>query len=718
MNDRKEIANNAKEFAKKGFTIFEVEGKRPKKGLKWRQAPYILPSNVGDLFATWDGNYGIAPDKNQLVIDVDPRNFEPGDSPIKRLFADLSLDPKTFTKMVQTGGGGLHLFLRLPDLPDGKRLRKNHPEYKGLDFITEGAYVVGAGSTHPETKQKYKVLQDLPIAEAPRKLINILMTDQLEKKDLPALIDTVDDDQTKQRYIEFLKTTEPAIEGASGDKVTFKVACRGKELGLSPEDTHGLMAEHFNPRCAPIWSLEELQTKVRNAYEYSENPLGTANPQVDFADIPEAAKSKRDPAWRGWQHNRMTGEKKATPANIANFFINYHEMDSPLHDCLAFNEFSLDVVKIKKLPWDDATLKIPKGGIPWSDFDYQALALFLSQEYKFNVGIDKLRSTIPVVARRQKFHPIRDYLDTLVWDGVERLETWLISNSAATDTKTHRAISKLIFMQPVARAYEPGCKCDMVPILEGAQGIYKSTLVKLIGGDFYTDIIVNTDKEADTCLAMRGHWVIEMSEMITFRKKDYDSLKRFITITEDNFRAPYDALPAKHKRQSCFISTVNPDATGQYLSDPTGNRRFGPINLKDRKINIAAIAAMRDQLFAEAVHRLMVKNEKPYITDHQTVKLLEDEQARRAAIDSYADEIESYLSTREATGVSTMNIWKYCLDGNKSNLNNIARRRIVTCLRELGYDDKSVRVNGKTRNLYASKEMMEKTKVEEYVWLI
>ena len=154
-DNRKEIADNAKGFAKTGFTIFQVDGKRPKKGLKWRQAPYILPSDVEDFFSDWQGNYGIAPNKNQLVIDVDPRNFDKGDSPIKRLFNELELDATNFTKVIETGGGGLHLFLHLPDLPEGKKIRKNLPGYKGIDFISEGAYVVGAGSIHPETAVLY-----------------------------------------------------------------------------------------------------------------------------------------------------------------------------------------------------------------------------------------------------------------------------------------------------------------------------------------------------------------------------------------------------------------------------------------------------------------------------------------------------------------------------------------------------------------------------------
>jgi len=298
LNVNEDLLKNAVYFAKLGFTVFKVNGKVPLKGLQWRDHPYTLPSQVEEHFneahyawdeeteedelVPWSGNYALAPDKNQLVIDIDPRSFRclncgltrnpkakkncacenPNwDTPHVRLFEQIGISLKDFTTVVQTGGGGLHVYLRLPDLPDGCKVRKNHPSYKGIDFLSDGAYAVGAGSIHPITLDPYKVLHENPMGTAPQALIDIITSKALDTN-LPSLLDgtiNVDEDpQTLSRYTEYLANHSGAVEGDNGDLITYTVACRGRDLGLSAEKAFDLMAEHFNPKCAPEWPLEEV----------------------------------------------------------------------------------------------------------------------------------------------------------------------------------------------------------------------------------------------------------------------------------------------------------------------------------------------------------------------------------------------------------------------------------------------------------------------------
>ena len=301
---------------------------------------------------------------------------------------------------------------------------------------------------------------------------------------------------------------------------------------------------------------------------------------------------------------------------------------------------------------------------------------------------------------QKRTHPVREYLRALTWDRKSRLETWLINNTGAEDTELTRKGSKIMLLQAVARVVNPGCQCDVVFTLEGEQGIGKSSLVRILGGEYYADVPVQPDNK-DTVLAMQGKWFLEMSEMVVQKKAGADAIKSFLTKPYDRLRAPYASKPEDIKRQSVFIGTINLDATKEYLNDPTGNRRFWPIDLKDREIDRQGLQKIRDQLFAEAYHRIVEKGELWHLTDKSMVKKLNTEQKARQMSDGWIPAIQEWIENQYfVTGIEA---YEGALNGNRSTYKRLESTRMAQCLRELGYDADSQRVSGKLTRGYSNK---------------
>ncbi|TQF12491.1 DNA primase [Myxococcus llanfairpwllgwyngyllgogerychwyrndrobwllllantysiliogogogochensis] len=202
------------------------------------------------------------------------------------------------------------------------------------------------------------------------------------------------------------------------------------------------------------------------------------------------------------------------------------------------------------------------------------------------------------VAKRNSYDPVADYLAGLVWDGKPRLDELLATYFGARgDAGYLRAVGAKWAISAVARALRPGCKVDTVMILEGPQGLRKSTAFRILGGRYFSDAPVDVTNKDSAMLASQ-FWFIELAELSTFRKSEDQALKAFITRTEDTYRPPYGRTNVKTPRRCVFVGTTNDD---DYLRDPTGHRRFWPV--KCSRIDTEALARDRDQIWAEAVVR-------------------------------------------------------------------------------------------------------------------
>src|ERR1019366_3150309 len=204
---------------------------------------------------------------------------------------------------------------------------------------------------------------------------------------------------------------------------------------------------------------------------------------------------------------------------------------------------------------------------------------------------------VQTVAREHPFHPVRDYLNSLKWDGVKRIDDWLGPYLGADPSDYVRGVGSKWLIGAVARIREPGCKNDTCLILEGEQGTLKSTALRTLTDPWFTDDIAELGTK-DSALQLRGVWLIELSELASMHPSEISRTKAFMSRNTDRFRPPFGRRPIEVPRECFFAGTVNQSA---YLRDETGGRRFWPV--KRGAINIAELRRDRDQLWAEAVHQ-------------------------------------------------------------------------------------------------------------------
>src|SRR6516225_7305783 len=210
-----------------------------------------------------------------------------------------------------------------------------------------------------------------------------------------------------------------------------------------------------------------------------------------------------------------------------------------------------------------------------------------------------IRMVLAAVVRDNLFHPVRDYLDKLKWDGVPRLDKWLTSYLGVVEIENYTAMSGRWWMiSAVARIYQPGCIAKYVLIIEGPQDLGKSTALRILGGEWFTDDI-ETLGSKDSQLQIGNAWIIELPELASTRRAEIGAVKAFISRPVDKFRPPYGEHLIEQPRQCALAGTVNPE--GKYLLDETGAVRYWP--QKAAKIDLVALERDRDQLWAEAVYR-------------------------------------------------------------------------------------------------------------------
>lgn len=286
----------------------------------------------------------------------------------------------------------------------------------------------------------------------------------------------------------------------------------------------------------------------------------------------------------------VKGALASTIANAVTILTN----DPRIKGRFGKNLFTQRAMILGPLPWSEEIDR------DWNDTDDSGLRDFMEKIWKFS-SPGKLLDAMNLVFESNSFHPVRDYLSELVWDGVERLEDVLVDYLGAEDSPYTKAVTKLHLVAAVARVFRPGCKYDYMLTLTGKQGIGKSTLIRYLAGDQYFNDSISELKGKDTMEALQGSWLIELGEMSATKKADVEVVKQFIAKTSDRYRPPYGRRTVDFPRQSVFWGTTNDE---EFLRDKTGNRRFFPVDVgvapcvKDVFIDLPK---ERDQIWAEAV---------------------------------------------------------------------------------------------------------------------
>jgi predicted P-loop ATPase len=216
---------------------------------------------------------------------------------------------------------------------------------------------------------------------------------------------------------------------------------------------------------------------------------------------------------------------------------------------LAFNEFAFGTVALKPTPWGI----VPKG--EWTDHEDRLAAEWL-QKQGILVSVDVAGQAVQTAARDHPIHPVKAYLHSLKWDGVNRVNTWVSSYLGADHNEYARAVGSRWLISAVARMFRPGAKADCCLILEGPQGICKSTALRTLAGEFFTDELADLGSK-DAAMQTRGVWIIELSELDSLSHSEVARIKAFMSRTTDRFRPPYGMRLVESPRQCVFAGTVN-----------------------------------------------------------------------------------------------------------------------------------------------------------------
>jgi predicted P-loop ATPase len=367
---------------------------------------------------------------------------------------------------------------------------------------------------------------------------------------------------------------------------------------------------------------------------------------------------------------------------------------------LGFNEFSLGTVALKSAPWPGS-----RSGIEWTDQD-DRLATDWLQRAGVCVSLEVGGQAVQTVAKDRAFHPVRAYLDALKWDGTKRLESWLSLYLGVMPDDYSAAVGARWLVSAVARIYRPGTKADCCLILEGPQGSKKSTALRTLGGDWFTDEIADLGSK-DAAMQTRGVWIIELAELDSMAKSEVSRIKAFMSRAIDRFRPPYGRRLVESPRQCVFAGSVNHST---YLRDETGGRRFWPVVCT--RILAEDLGRDRDQLWAEAVARYQA-GATWWLETFELNRLAAREQLDRYEGDAWDELIarwveqpsaryeaagnpkQQFTSTQES--VTVADVLNHCIGKRPDQWTQGDKNRVARSLHSLGWERYKAR-NGTVRD--------------------
>lgn len=386
-----------------------------------------------------------------------------------------------------------------------------------------------------------------------------------------------------------------------------------------------------------------------------------------------------------WQDHLTLDKNKKMVSSSVNNAILYLDNHTHFRDIFAYNEFSHEEMVVKCPPWEDPyNFKVK----PVDDLTITMCCATL-EKHGISIGFDKCAKAISVSCWENRFHPARDYLETLEWDGVERLGTMFKKyfHVHMESDPYLKMIGRKWFTAMVKRLFEPACKFDHVLVLESQkQGVFKSTSLKVLttfnGETFCTDSVSVADhSNKDAIQKMQGNIILELAELTGFNSQDDNAIKNWITQQEDIARLAYGRKLSKFKRQFVFVATTN---DYDYLKDPTGNRRYWPVTVGGF-IDIDGLKEVREQLWAEAVW-LYKKGYYIGVTNGDN-ELCEIERSKRLVSDAW-DYNVMYAVRQLNKKEFTIDMIMEEMNLKMWEKNDKSKRRIAKILRMNGWDNR------------------------------
>lgn len=347
-------------------------------------------------------------------------------------------------------------------------------------------------------------------------------------------------------------------------------------------------------------------------------------------------------------------------------------------DVIRWNAFDHTVRIVKKPPWTGDARGWHDGNL-WTGQDTTRLIVWFERVLHLKYAPDNLLSAVMLSAQRRPYHPVRDWLQSIQWDGQVRIPAMLSGMFGAQCGEYAENVGVRWMVSAIARIMAPGCKADCVLVLEGEQGRKKSLAVEtLCGSEWFTDSISDL-KGKDAPLDLAGKWIVELSELATCRRSDQETLKSFMSRRVDHYRPPYERTSIDVPRQNVFCGTTN---EYRYLEDITGGRRFWGVRVVG-KCDIGMIAANREQLWAEALTRY--ESQERWWMEGDEEQNARTEQERRRVVDPWEAEIADIIALKPDK-VECTDKWILAqLNIDPKDRSQGHSRRIGGIMRNLGY---------------------------------
>jgi predicted P-loop ATPase len=385
-----------------------------------------------------------------------------------------------------------------------------------------------------------------------------------------------------------------------------------------------------------------------------------------------------------WLKDAATDRNGNPLPNLANALLCLRGAPE-LSGCFGFNEMKAEVELIEDLPSVRGASGASIGRLPRSviDADIAQVAEWMQRNCSLKqIGLDTVHHAVERRGREYRFHPLRDWLDGLIWDRQPRVDKVLSTYFGAEDTPYTGKIGKMFLVSMAARVYRPGCQADYAIILTGPQGALKSSTLSILAGEEYFGDHMPDIHHKDASQYLRGKWLIELPELAALNKGDIESWKAFITRREEKYRPPYGRKDVFEPRQCVFAGTTNQE---EFLRDTTGNRRFWPF--PTGKINIKALERDRDMIMAESV--ALFKGREAWWPDRDfEQEHIVPEQEARVAIDPWLEPIETWLALTGRTSPTSFEIARDALTILTSLINPGHHQRIAGIMRSLGWMQK------------------------------
>lgn len=632
-------------------------GKSPR-DTDWRSKMYSSAAITNAIES--GNNLGFRLSERDLVVDMDPRNMEVSLGVAASILAeDFGMDMSS-APAVTTGSGGLHYYFTIPESWVGVRLLNEMVGLPGVEFKGEGRQVVAAGSRHPNGTQ-YCPLEGNSLESIPEVSVVLLTATRKPEVDPSRL----DGEVSGEQLLEMLACLDPTNYASNDAWLRLAMSCHAATGGLGVEEfvAWSVQDPYYSDDAEVIRDRWEsfkgdgitAGTLFKELIDAGHGDVIRETPQDAFSG--GFSSSDQDQMRRSAEAAQQQSETRAV------FECQKDGRPKRTVDNTKIAINSLGMIARRNLLTDTNFIEgdlsllthyYPDASAQVDDDLLHGVRSAITANFHFEPSLAQVSEALSALSLLKPYHPIREYLDDLEWDGNDRLSDFFTRYCGAPASMYATGVAEIFFKAAVGRVYRPGIKFDTMVVLEGTQGCGKSTLVQILGGEHALEGLPNKSdlNHKDVIQSIQGHWLVEIEELAAMRKTDVDSMKAFLSRTSDKARFAYAREAKEYPRQCVFIGTTN-DA--QYLLDSTGNRRFLPVAVET--VYLQQLTEDRDQIWAQATAMWQRRPTPQALMLPETLwDSAREEQAARRLHDPVESKLLLVLATAEQNGQEFLSI--------------------------------------------------------------